>query len=315
MSIPLQIEHPHSRWTTFASPTFCSISLWLLVALFDVALQWANIHSLSFGTPTSFNLLTMDLAMAALRAQLGVFSLWLLIGTDRLPSRLALFVGGCSGLYWVFTGLFFARMFPNEPPSNNWYLFSGSLPLEYLLIQGPVMMVAFIIAAIWLRRSGSATAQPANGTAIQWYQFTIVDFLVWSAVIGVVILAGNIPPALQSRPWIWDVMNQWKPLRTHDFSTLLRILIATVTAATVLFAARAATEPTGRLWKYVPLVALGLGAVIDIISLSIRPELLHYDWTPFQQRLPEALLQPMIGSLSLLLYSVLLSLREKPAAR
>ncbi len=303
MSTPLPIERSQPHWITVVGAGFSSLWLCLLVALFDVALQWVNIHSLSFGTPASFNLLTMDLAMAVLRAQMGVLALWLLIGTDRLPLRLALFVGGYCWLYWVFTGLFFARMFPADSPSTTWYRFTGYLPLEYMLIQGPVMLFAFVFVAICMRRFGPANTKLAKPRAeISWYQFTIVDFLIWSGVIGLVAMACHVPEPLKEESWIGEVLTQW---RVRGLSSWLRILIATFTAATVLFAARAAVDSTGERWKYVPLLALGLGAIIDIISLSISPELLRYGWAPFQQRLPEALLQPLVGALSLLLWRLL----------
>ena len=169
-------------------------------------------------------LLTDTFARALMRAQFGLLCVWLFAGKDPSAWRLAGFLSGSAGMFVVYSRLIFPGFHkPSLGPAwfrSDFDLYFRSTGPGDLLLKAPLMLALIARRAdglsrrrfgnwsVIIRRSVASRIHSRTDRAhrLQWLQFSMADYLIWSFTLGLVMMVFTVAPYHEG----WLELVRWR---------------------------------------------------------------------------------------------------------
>lgn len=258
------------------------IVLFAFLDLFAPALQ--------FGMEASYS----GLGEALVRAQFVLLCIWMFAGIDPLSHRLAAFVGGCSWLFLAYSVAPYRMSAGGVTMPGYWGrdLYFGTLATREIFFRGPVVLAIVGSGVLLIRKPWAATETgQRSASTLRWFQLSVSDFLVWSFVIGVLLLANP-----RSWDWLGDLGKEWvRALLLRDFAALAYLAEAIPTAIAALIASGLALGPKILQKRWVWISGTTLYGLLILELAFQRWVHLRHPLAMFRGPWPEVALLPMIG--------------------
>lgn len=258
-------------------------------------------------------LLTDTFAGALMRAQFGLLCVWLFAGKDPLSWRLAGFLSGSAGIFVVYSRLIFPGFHkPSLGPAwfrSDFDLYFRSTGPGDLLLKAPLMLALIVVAlmvyqgAIWEleryhppKRRLSNSLADESGARLQWLQFSMADYLIWSFTLGLVMMVFTVAPYhegwLELVRWRWGLGLQGKIPDSH------LMLGAAIPSAVMVLLGSWLGQTTGSYGRRVAtatVIGLICGIGVEVWWNSYHQGPLLFSSPTGTPRASEVLLQPLIA--------------------